>query len=365
MDYKHQSSLTSYKESKLPTSQQLIRSGNVELREQGTFSGTSWKPKRLELDSKTLTIVNLSSTKTTRIQLRDITELERTDLTDHSLCLKAKKKQYNFSFASDPELYDWQEDIYQRCPLGGYSAPFDFVHKSHIGSDNITGDFEETKILPIYSEIIGGIPPSNKSTPAIYVAPRSRPVSNVPLGLTLKTPSSQSSLLEGPFVIKHSGLFAGWLWKERYLTLTPQALIIHRRNNKVSAASKTIPLPSLTRVEPDEKRDGCLVVEFATRPTSSAAAAPTNTVSILFQGYSDLYTWRDALYQHSSMASSVGIPTNFVHKTHVGFDPTSGVFTGLPSDWQSMNPSSSTSAEKKARRQSRRKSVPLAPPVTA
>jgi hypothetical protein len=83
----------------------------------------------------------LVNNKRSRIELRDITELERTDLTEHSLCLKAREKFYNLSFASDPELYDWQDDIYQRCPLGNYSAPFDFVHKSHIGSDNVAGTF--------------------------------------------------------------------------------------------------------------------------------------------------------------------------------------------------------------------------------
>jgi hypothetical protein len=79
--------------------------------------------------------------KRTRIELRDVTELERTDLTDHSFRLKVRGKVYNFAFATDPELYDWQDDIYQRCPLGNYSAPFDFVHKSHIGSDSVTGTF--------------------------------------------------------------------------------------------------------------------------------------------------------------------------------------------------------------------------------
>jgi hypothetical protein len=81
------------------------------------------------------------SHKRTRIALQDISELERTDLTGHSLGLTAKAKKFNFSFASDSELYDWQDDIYQRCPLGNYSAPFDFVHKSHIGSDSVAGTF--------------------------------------------------------------------------------------------------------------------------------------------------------------------------------------------------------------------------------
>ena len=119
-------------------------------------------PRKLELDGEALTIISVSidvhppklykcltriplcqssSNKRTRVLLQDITELERTDLADHSLGLVAKGKRFNFSFASDSELYDWQDDIYKRCPLGNYSAPFDFVHKSHIGSDSVAGTF--------------------------------------------------------------------------------------------------------------------------------------------------------------------------------------------------------------------------------
>ncbi|KAF8957047.1 hypothetical protein BDZ97DRAFT_1763225 [Flammula alnicola] len=349
----------------------LIRSGTVNMREHSTFGGASWKPKQLELDSEALTIVNPSSKKRTRIALRDIAELERTDLTDHSLGLKAKEKRYNFSFASDPELYDWQDDIYQRCPLGNYSAPFDFTHKSHIGADNVTGNFGDTNILPIYAEIIGGQPPVAKSTSSIIVSPRSRPPSGAPLA-SLGKPSSSSSpnsvVLEGQYVVKQTGVFSSWLSRQRWLTLTPQALVIHSRNTKASAASKNIPLPALTRIEPDMKRPNCLLVEFTTRPSSSSSSVPppTDVLWIFFNKNTDLYSWRDALYLRSALSSPIGNPTNFVHHVHVGFDPVTGAFTGLPTDWQAIvNPGSTPSGDKKARRQSRRKSAPLVAPISA
>jgi len=154
MDYKHQSSLTDTK-----ADNGVIRSGSVNLRKRRALSGTIWKPRRLELHNQTLTIINVRdhcgrvsagtecypnqpvNNKRTRIELRDISEVERSDLSDHCLRLKAKERVFNFSFATETELYDWQDDVYQRCPLGNYSAPFDFVHKSHIGSDNVTGQF--------------------------------------------------------------------------------------------------------------------------------------------------------------------------------------------------------------------------------
>jgi hypothetical protein len=87
-----------------------------------------------------------SSNKRTFLPLREITQLERSDLADHSLLLVLNlKKNYNLAFTSDSELYDWQDDIYQRCPLGNYSAPFDFVHKAHIGGDAISGTFSVSR----------------------------------------------------------------------------------------------------------------------------------------------------------------------------------------------------------------------------
>ncbi|PPQ91957.1 hypothetical protein CVT25_004431 [Psilocybe cyanescens] len=375
MDYKHQSSVSSYKRTKVNSTSipQLIRSGSVNLRERTTFSGVLWKPKRLELDSESLTISSPSSNKRIRINLQDITKLERTDLSDHSLGLRTKDKCYNFSFASDSELYDWQDDIYQRCPLGNYSAPFDFVHKSHIGSDRVAGTFTvrfvqfigDTNILPIYAEIIGGQPAVSKPSSSIVVSPRSRPVSGVPLGTVPKGSASPSHpVLDGLFAIKQSGLFAGWLWKERWLTLTPQALVIHRRSSKSSPVSKSIPLPALTRIDIDVKRDNCLIVEFTTRPSSSSSSGsvPTDVLAIVFKGNTNLYEWRDALYLRSALSSPIGNPTSFVHHVHVGFDPLTGAFTGLPAEWDwnaLANPGPSPSSEKKARRQSRRKSAPL------
>lgn len=61
MDQKHLSSLPSYRESKVPSASvsKVVRSSNVNVRERSTFGGMSWKPKKLELDTETLTIINV------------------------------------------------------------------------------------------------------------------------------------------------------------------------------------------------------------------------------------------------------------------------------------------------------------------
>lgn len=141
-------------------STKVIRTGNVNIIERNKFSSATWKLRRLELYPDFLIIINVSgplfklrlcsfshfrqpsSNKRTSLPLCEITQLERSDLADHSLLLVLNlKKNCNLAFASDSELYDWQDDIYQRCPLGNYSAPFDFVHKAHIGGDLVSGTF--------------------------------------------------------------------------------------------------------------------------------------------------------------------------------------------------------------------------------
>lgn len=43
----------------------------------------------------------------------------------------------------------------------------------------------------------------------------------------------------------------------------------------------------------------------------------------------ELYNWMQDIYERSPLMG-VSNPTNFVHQVHVGFDPVSGAFTGLP-----------------------------------
>ena len=62
MDYKQLSSLTSHQQPKInrAAARKLVRSGSVTVRERSTFSGTSWKPRKMELDGEALTIISVS-----------------------------------------------------------------------------------------------------------------------------------------------------------------------------------------------------------------------------------------------------------------------------------------------------------------
>ena len=75
------------------------------------------------------------------INLRDITNVERTDLKPYCLLLETKEKRLHLSLKNDEELYGWQDDIYSRSPLMGVSNPTNFVHQVHVGFDPVTGAF--------------------------------------------------------------------------------------------------------------------------------------------------------------------------------------------------------------------------------
>lgn len=58
----------------------------------------------------------------------------------------------------------------------------------------------------------------------------------------------------------------------------------------------------------------------------------------------ELYAWMDEIYERSPLMG-VSSPTNFVHQVHVGFDPVSGAFTGLPEQWTRLLTSSAITKE--------------------
>ncbi|KAF9468394.1 kinase-like domain-containing protein [Collybia nuda] len=124
------------------SSSQIVRSGPASIKEEGTFASWIWKLKWLVLKEQTLTIhKSENSPQQTVILLRDISNVERTDLKPYCLLLEAKDKRYYLSLKNDEEVYGWQDDVYSRSPLMGVSNPTNFVHKVHVGFDPVSGAF--------------------------------------------------------------------------------------------------------------------------------------------------------------------------------------------------------------------------------
>ncbi|KAF5339328.1 hypothetical protein D9611_009827 [Ephemerocybe angulata] len=316
----------------------VIRTGTLAVRERTPFGGRAWRSRGVVLSASTLTVHQPS--RHVLLPLSSISELERSDLTNHSLTVKCAGKTYHLSFDSDAELYDWRDDMYTRCPLGAQTTgPFNFQHTAHLGVDGAVGTFAEPTTLPLYAELMGrsaaaaqGITPAAAAARTAAAGATSYPAPSKstrrrsnPLNGAIILNNNNNVNIEGVYLVKQTGMFVGWYWKERWLSLKGSSLTIHAGKSKASTPAKEIPLSTITSVEPDPKRSNCLFVATTQRETC---------LYILFPSDGDLYEWREAIYLRSGLSSDIGMPTDFMHPIHVSYDQDTGELKGFPDQWK-------------------------------
>ncbi|TFK50606.1 Pkinase-domain-containing protein [Heliocybe sulcata] len=121
--------------------------------------------------------------------------------------------------------------------------------------------------------------------------------------------------------IKEDG-FASWLWREKWLVLKEQTLSIHK--NESMPQQSVINLRDIANIERIDLKPYCLLLQTTDKRYYFALKSDE-----------ELYSWQDEIYSRSPLMG-VSNPTNFVHKVHVGFDPISGAFTGMPDQWNKL-----------------------------
>ncbi|GEQ68420.1 hypothetical protein JCM33374_g2088 [Metschnikowia sp. JCM 33374] len=172
-----------------------------------------------------------------------------------------------------------------------------------------------------------------------------------PPGQTRKTSDGfkvTSSRKSGGWVyLKDDGIFTSFRWNKRYMSIGDRALNFF----------KTEPADSVPQ-EFDLSFPLNLIGSINIKPNSGYSKTsqtmeivPKNgnkPLLVSIKNYNDYLDWLDAFTTKcplvsvnqqgiSSMGNSgVSSPINFTHKVHVGFDPASGNFTGLPDAWKSM-----------------------------
>ncbi|KZS89295.1 Pkinase-domain-containing protein [Sistotremastrum niveocremeum HHB9708] len=114
---------------------------------------------------------------------------------------------------------------------------------------------------------------------------------------------------------------AGWLasWNRKWIVLKEETLTFHK--NETSQHNSVVFLRDISNVERVNLKDYCLLIETKDK-----------RIHLAMKSDEELYGWQDDIYSRSPLMG-VSNPTNFVHKIHVGFDPVSGAFTGLPEPW--------------------------------
>jgi protein-serine/threonine kinase len=136
-------------------------------------------------------------------------------------------------------------------------------------------------------------------------------------------------------------------WKTRYLILRKDILDFHKNENgKLLYKIQLSDVVSVDRV-PDDNGDP--VFEIRRHLNSSYPGPPGDdddgirSLRICVKTDDELYEWIDCIY--ARCPSGVGNPTNFSHAVHVGFNPQTGQFTGLPEEWTRLLNSSAITKE--------------------
>ncbi|KAK4151515.1 hypothetical protein C8A00DRAFT_35844 [Chaetomidium leptoderma] len=136
-------------------------------------------------------------------------------------------------------------------------------------------------------------------------------------------------------------------WKSRYLILRQDILDFHKNENgKWLYKIQLTDVISVDRV-PDDNGDP--VFEIRRNNTNSYPGPPgdddngVRTLRICVKTDDELYEWIDCIY--ARCPGGVSNPSNFSHAVHVGFNPQTGQFTGLPEEWTRLLNSSAITKE--------------------
>ncbi|KAL2263876.1 hypothetical protein VTK26DRAFT_4553 [Humicola hyalothermophila] len=201
---------------------------------------------------------------------------------------------------------------------------------------------------------LGIMPSLNNSMSSMTLA---SPVSSTYSGSTIALPiSRQTSLTSdgsgGLAIIKqgHVGLPSKnpfQQWKSRYLILRKDILDFHKNENGKSLYKILLAdVVSVGRV-PDDNGDP--VFEIKRKLNNSYTGPPgddedgVRSLRICVKTDDELYEWIDCIYARSP--GGVSNPSNFSHAVHVGFNPQTGQFTGLPEEWTRLLNSSAITRE--------------------
>lgn len=84
-------------------------------------------------------------------------------------------------------------------------------------------------------------------------------------------------------------------------------------------------------------RDVTNVTRSDSYPYSLELTKDGSKVWILrFETDNEVYGWIDSIYDRCPSMGGVSHPTGFSHRVHVGFDPVTGGFVGLPVEWERL-----------------------------
>lgn len=139
-------------------------------------------------------------------------------------------------------------------------------------------------------------------------------------------------------------------WNQRYLILREFRLDFLK--SETGRVVLSIPLNTVTGVSRSEDaRMAFEVVRLANPKDANSKTAmitrdvATKSITCEVKSDDEIYEWIDKIYARCPGMGGVSNPTNFSHRVHVGFDPQSGAFVGLPPEWEKLLTASAITKE--------------------
>ncbi|KAG9239365.1 putative Serine/threonine-protein kinase CLA4 [Amylocarpus encephaloides] len=135
-------------------------------------------------------------------------------------------------------------------------------------------------------------------------------------------------------------------WKQKWLILRKEGLDFHKTEG--GKLSYQIVLKDVLGVSRVEAAGTIFEIKRALGGPSTNPGDDdgiSKTLQIRVKSDEDLYEWIDFVYARCPGMGGVSNPTNFNHSVHVGFDPQTGEFVGLPPEWSKLLNSSAITKE--------------------
>jgi protein-serine/threonine kinase len=148
-------------------------------------------------------------------------------------------------------------------------------------------------------------------------------------------------------VKEEGGMFRGLVWNDRFLVLREYTLDF-MKSNESGKVHSTIYLKDVTNIARSEVHPLSFEITRTANPNNGQSPprdGPTKVVICKVTTDEDVYGWIDSIYTRCPSMGGVSNPTNFTHRVHVGFDPVSGAFVGLPPEWERLLASSAISKD--------------------
>ncbi|KAF1957590.1 serine/threonine-protein kinase-like protein CLA4 [Byssothecium circinans] len=153
-----------------------------------------------------------------------------------------------------------------------------------------------------------------------------------------KSLSTTGTVKEGNVKVKDEGLFKSFVWADRWLVLKEFELAFFKSPNS-SKVANTILLRDVLGVERSDTQPLSFEITRSLNPNKGSSPprdGPTKIITCKVETDDEVYSWIDSIYQRCPSMGGVSNPTNFTHRVHVGFDPNSGAFVGLPVEWEKL-----------------------------